>query len=359
MSHVIILPFIIFAVFAIIGSLCGYYLKIPMGTVLGATVMVGVGKSLQLIEFQPSNYLSFLVQISLGIMIGLSFTKLSKKQLSKLNKSLVFVMVVVIIMTVSTGFIVSYFNSVTVPVAVLSSAPGGMVEMATMAGALGLEVPAVIFLHFVRLLIVMVIFPHIIGRITKISEPESPALKKKRHSNMQNDINKTKISSGRPYLKYIVLILASLAAGLVGFITKLPLGPLLGAMALVIVINFKTEMYSPLPIRVKRLIQTFIGGSIGLTFTSETFQLLQKLVMPALLISLLTIVSSVILAFILTKWLKVDQITSVCGLAPAGMSEMVLIAEERNANVPTVVTMHLFRILTIVTIIPFIVQQLI
>lgn len=324
-----------------------------MGAVLGATLMVGVGKAMHWLEFEPSSTLSFFVQIALGIMIGLSFTKLSKKQFSRLNKSIVFVILVIIMMTVGTGAIVSSFDEVSLPVAVLSSAPGGMVEMATMAGALGLEVPAVIFLHFVRLLIVMVTFPYIISIFTDTSA-------KKQSTKNKQMPNKPDIKEEYPFipLKYLLLIVAALIAGLAGFMTGFPLGTLLGAMAIVIFINFKTEMYSPLPIRVKRMIQTFIGGSIGLTFTAETFYVLHTLIIPALLISLLTIVSAILLAMILTKLLKVDRTTSICGLAPAGMSEMVLIAEEEQANVPTVVTMHLFRILTIVTIIPIIVQQL-
>lgn len=341
---------------AITGAFIGYKLRIPMGAVLGAMLFVGTGKAFSLLHLESSDPFSFIVQVSLGLMIGLSFTRLSKQQFSQVRNSLIFVIVSVVTMTILTGYIVSFFPFVTRSVAILSSAPGGMVEMATMAEALDLEAPAVVFLHFIRLLIVMLVFPQIIKYFFKtIPVSDRPGLDL---TMGQPPLEKKDEKTKEIMRKYTILVIAALTGAFVGFLTGFPIGALLGSLITVVVINLKTGRYRSLPITVKRGIQTLIGGSIGLNFSKETFLILPKLIAPALVITIMTIVFALIFASLLSKFLKVDYLTAVCGLAPAGMSEMVLIAEHYQVNIPTVVTMHLFRIITIVTLIPVIVYSL-
>ncbi|OLO27862.1 hypothetical protein BTR23_18800 [Alkalihalophilus pseudofirmus] len=159
--------------------------------------------------------------------------------------------------------------------------------------------------------------------------------------------------------KTILLLVIALVGGGLGYLTNFPIGALLGTLILIVVFNLKFELFTPLPIRKKRLIQMLIGGSIGLTFSGETFAVLSTLWLPALIIASLTIVFSFLLSILLCKILKFDFISALCSLAPAGMSEMLLIAEKHGAYIPAVVTMHLFRIITIITIIPIIVYLVI
>src|SRR5699024_8469825 len=136
--------------------------KIPMGTILGAMLVVGMGQVLDLFELAPNKSISFVVQIALGTMIGLNFERMNRDQFKKVAKSLLFIVISVIVMTITVAKIVSKFTNIDYSLLLLSSAPGGMVEMATMANALQLDAPAVIFLHFIRLLLVMLVFPYII-----------------------------------------------------------------------------------------------------------------------------------------------------------------------------------------------------
>lgn len=340
----------------------GILLRIPMGTIIGAMVFVGVGKSFSLIQMESSIPLSFLVQVSLGAMIGLSFTKLARDQLKNLSKSIVFIVISVMAMTVITGGIISIFPSVSLPVAILSSAPGGMVEMATMAEALGLEAPAVIFLHFIRLLIVMLLYSRIIEYVSGIQGSSQEVKAELRVTEAKHDANtdnqtKEYRSSFIP-MDVLLLVFVALLGGMSGYLTGFPIGALLGTLFAVITIKFLTNKYSTMPLTLKRCVQTFVGANIGLSFTNETFLILPKLLLPGLLLTLLTVTFSLILAYLLSRFLNVDKLTAVCGLAPAGMSEIVIIAESHQVNITTIVTMHLFRIITIVTCIPVIVYQL-
>ncbi|WP_100401143.1 AbrB family transcriptional regulator [Bacillus sp. FJAT-44742] len=152
-----------FIVLGLLGGGIGYLLRIPMGTILGAMLAVGTGRVMGWITMEPSEVVTFLVQLALGIMIGLSFYQLNKGQLKRAGKGLLFIIIAVVFMTCSVAFMVYFFTGLDKAIAILSSAPGGMVEMATMAEALNLEAPGVIFLHFIRLLLVMLVFPYIIS----------------------------------------------------------------------------------------------------------------------------------------------------------------------------------------------------
>ena len=156
----------IYLLTAIFGGLTGLLLRIPMGTIMGAMLFVGLAKAFSIITLEPTSILSFLVQISLGTMIGLSFTKLTKSQLKQIRYSILFIVISVILTTIVTGLVVSRITPISTPIAILSSAPGGMVEMATMAVALNLAAPLVIFLHFIRLLLVMIAYPYLIKYIS-------------------------------------------------------------------------------------------------------------------------------------------------------------------------------------------------
>lgn len=343
---------LIFICLMVVGSFIGYRLRIPMGAILGAMVFVGAGKALSILTLASSTPLSFLVQTLLGIMIGLSFNRLTKKQFIEVRNSLIFVIVSVIVMTLTTGYMISFFPMLSRSIAFLSSAPGGMVEMATMANALGLEAPSVIFLHFIRLLLVMLIFPQIIKYSYYVM---NPAVKPSINKNIADRNSDKQENTVR---KYYLLLLVAGSGAFLGYFTQFPIGTLLGSLTAVIIVNFKTGWFRPLSTAAKRGIQTLVGGNIGLSFSSETFLMLPKLMIPALVVTVLTIAFSLALSFILSRTLHVDFLTALCGLAPAGMSEMVIISEQFNVNISTVVTMHLFRIITIVTIIPIIVYNL-
>lgn len=338
----------------ITGSFIGYRLKIPMGSVLGAMLLVGAGKALSVLTLVSNTPLSFLVQLLLGMMIGLSFKRLSKKQFIEVRNSLVFVIFSVVLMTILTGYIVSSFPVLSLAVSILSSAPGGMVEMATMANALELEAPIVIFLHFIRLLLVMLLFPQIIKYFYTLQKLSLNQLNTTQPVVNEGAENKMNTASD-----YFLLVMVASIGAVLGYLTQFPIGALLGSLLMVIVVNLKTNQFGSLPVSVKRGIQTLIGGNIGLTFSSETFLILPQLIVPALVITTLTIAFALLLSFLLSRIARIDYLTALCGLAPAGMSEMVLIAEHYHANIPTVVTMHVFRIITIIVVIPLLVYNLI
>lgn len=154
-----IIQFLFFLTLCFVGGVLGNKLKLPVGYIIGAMLAVGMAKTFQWLTIETSIVMSFMMQVTLGLMVGLTFLKLSIEQLRKLATSLVVITFSVFILTIGIGLLLSNFDTLSPNVALLSAAPGGMIEMATIAKTLSLHAPVVIMLHLTRVLAVMTIFP--------------------------------------------------------------------------------------------------------------------------------------------------------------------------------------------------------
>lgn len=117
----------------------------------------------------------------------------------------------------------------------------------------------------------------------------------------------------------------------------------------------KTNQLPKLSDKGKTMIQTLIGANIGLTFSGETFTMFKEIWLAAIIIPLLHILSALFLAFLLHRLLKFGIITAPLSTTPAGLSEMSILADKYHTSIPMVVTIHLFRVLIIVSFLPLII----
>ena len=106
--------------------------------------------------------LSFFTQTLLGLMLGLSLRKMSKSEIKRLYLSLIVVLLGIILMTFCTGLIIYYFVRLNLKEVLLSSTPGGIAQMATLAQALGLNAPLVVAMHIFRVIFILSLFPIIL-----------------------------------------------------------------------------------------------------------------------------------------------------------------------------------------------------
>jgi membrane AbrB-like protein len=164
--------FVLFLLIAFIGAYVGRLLRLPMGSLIGAMFAVGLSKNFLLLAFEPSKTLSFFIQVLLGLMLGLTFIKLEKEQLKKISFSLIVITVGVMTMTFGTGVLINLFTDLDINTSILSTAPGGIGEMATAAQALSLNAPIVTILQLSRVIIIMAILPIILQYIHKKIEKE-------------------------------------------------------------------------------------------------------------------------------------------------------------------------------------------
>ncbi|WP_019152662.1 AbrB family transcriptional regulator [Robertmurraya massiliosenegalensis] len=168
--------FFLFLMIAAVGGIIGALAKLPLGTMIGAMFAVGISKHFEILSFQTSTPLTFIVQLLLGTMFGLSFIKLTKEQIKKLFFSFSFIIFSVILMSVGTGFLVAKLTFLDLGASILASSPGGIPEMAITAKALELQAPIIVVIHLIRVIVVMSFFTILLNyfyKRTKASEPET------------------------------------------------------------------------------------------------------------------------------------------------------------------------------------------
>ncbi|MGM8215050.1 AbrB family transcriptional regulator [Bacillaceae bacterium W0354] len=155
--------------------------------------------------------------------------------------------------------------------------------------------------------------------------------------------------------KWLLVIVLALLGGYLGYLSNFPLGTLLGSLFAVGSIQFVKKNLPIVPVNVKKAIQSVIGGSIGLAFTTHTFDSLTSIWKLAIIVPVLQILFAFVLTIILYKIFHFDIVTSFCSSAPAGMSEITIISEDYGANMPVVIMIHTVRVVVIVTGIPLII----
>lgn len=149
---------IMFLIFAYIGGTLGIKLKLPAGALLGSMFLIGILKMTNMFEFaEVSPILRVASKMALGTMIGLMFTKdilnLPIKQLF----SFVLVGLSSILSAVLLAFVFDLFGALPFITALISSTPGGIAEMLTLADEVDVNTQAVVMMHLIRFVTLMLL----------------------------------------------------------------------------------------------------------------------------------------------------------------------------------------------------------
>ncbi|MFV8830515.1 AbrB family transcriptional regulator [Alkalihalobacterium sp. APHAB7] len=157
------------------------------------------------------------------------------------------------------------------------------------------------------------------------------------------------------FKKFLETVLLGLVGGYVFGLANLPLPWVLGPLTFVMLWQgfSKRKVNWPNPIKQTGLI--ILGIYFGLYFTAETFLTIGPYFLPFLVVTTLIISVSIVVSTLVTKWIEVDQVTSVFGSIPGGLTEMVIASESLNAKSSLVVIFQTVRLLTVLFIVPTII----
>lgn len=155
--------------------------------------------------------------------------------------------------------------------------------------------------------------------------------------------------------KIFYTLLAAGCGGFIGMKLKIPAGALIGAMIFVAIYNIYTG-HGTIPSKFNLVAQIVVGGMIGLNFTMDTVMGLKKLIVPALILVLGLTLFSICLGFAISKFTGLDLTTALFSCSPGGLTDMALISEAYGAETPKVVSLHLMRLITVITVLPLVIK---
>jgi len=156
-------------------------------------------------------------------------------------------------------------------------------------------------------------------------------------------------------IKFIVTIFIALIGSNIMVKLKVPAGALIGAVLAVglfqIIIG---KAYVP---SVFKTISSLITGSfLGSRITKNDIRSLKKIPVSAAIMLFGMFSYNGICAYVLSRFCKMDVVTSFLATAPGGMSEMSLVAIDMNANSAMVSSIQVIRIIIVTTTTPFILR---
>ena len=157
-------------------------------------------------------------------------------------------------------------------------------------------------------------------------------------------------------IKYLEIFFISCIAGWVFSIIGIPLPWTLGPLVTVIILEnyFKREVFWQ--VRFRSIGMLFLGYVMGSPFNMETCIYILEHLEIILLMTFVTIIVSLLGGVIVNRFTGVSLATSLIGSIPGGLSQMAIVSEEIKESDPTaVILMQTVRVLTTVSVIPFLV----
>ncbi|MGE6613056.1 AbrB family transcriptional regulator [Peribacillus sp. NPDC076916] len=279
--------------------------------------------------------------IIVGYSIGISFTKSSLSDMISHLPSMLILTTLIVLVCVCSAFVMSKYSGVDYPTSLTSSIPGGLSQIVVFAEEMkGIDITTVTFFHVTRVIMVVFLVPLLIF---------SPIFAAK----STNDSSDNVIPEWSDLFPLIFLFaLICFLAARIGKIFKLPAPYFLGPVIAVAAVGLFGLQGPPLPPSLLDISQFMVGGYIGLLLKPEQLDNKRKTLLLALMNGLILICATIFFSFLLTQYYDLSTITGFLSLAPGGMDQMGIIAQEVNADVSTVTSYQLFRMAFIYVAVP-------
>jgi membrane AbrB-like protein len=284
-------------------------------------------------------------QIILGFVMGRSFSPEAGREIIHSFPAMFVTTVLIIAFTMLCGHIMSRHSSFSYSSCILGNIPGGMTQTALLCDEIeDADVSAVTILQTIRLLTVIFLVPFLVLHSTSALSALS-----------QNNQGIPAAPVFEHYPLLVLYILLSALAGLGARKIRIPTPYLLGPMLVVAVPSLIGVQAPHMPSVVVSAAQACFGAYLGNTIDIGKMEEYKKLLPFAFGITFAVIALSMLAGYILTLITHMDLLTAFLATAPGGMSEMAVTAISVKADLPTVTSYQLFRVLFInLLTIPFV-----
>ncbi|TKH09306.1 AbrB family transcriptional regulator [Peribacillus simplex] len=282
--------------------------------------------------------------IIVGYSIGISFTKSSLSDMISHLPSMLILTTLIVLVCACSAFVMSKYSGIDYPTSLTSSIPGGLSQIVVFAEEMkGIDITTVTFFHVTRVIMVVFLVPLLI--ISPIFAANS--------TNDSSKLTDNVIQEWSDLFPLIFLFaLICFLAARIGKIFKLPAPYFLGPVIVAAAIGLLGLQGPPLPPSLLDISQFMVGGYIGLLLKPEQLNNKRKTLLLALMNGLILICATMFFSFLLTQYYDLSTITGFLSLAPGGMDQMGIIAQEVNADVSTVTSYQLFRMAFIYAAVP-------
>jgi len=154
------------------------------------------------------------------------------------------------------------------------------------------------------------------------------------------------------FIRIIETLLISLIGGIIFSILNIPLPFILGAICFTVI----WKVFSKRDIYVSNVMKDIgfiiLGLNFGLYFTLETFKVASLYMIPYIIFTFILIGFCIVLGYMITKWVKIDKVSSIFSCIPGGLSEMVIASESLGGKSSYVAIFQTIRLITVLSTVP-------
>ncbi|HMM22239.1 MAG TPA: AbrB family transcriptional regulator [Selenomonadales bacterium] len=328
---------ITFAV-GLVGGLLFSFLYIPLPWMLGPLAGITLLSSCTKITAHWPNGLRNAGLLVLGYLMGRPFTPAAGQQILHQLPLMLGMTAILMLFSLAIGQFTARRTGMSLSSCVLGTVPGGLSQMVLLGEEIpGVDAAIVTFMQTVRLIMVVSTIPFLLSR--GFAGEAAPPLP-------QPPVADASLEFLLPYA--VAVIVGALAATWLRLPTPYLLGPILATCVLVL-----SGLPAPaLPSRVTVAAQLFVGIYMGVRIKLDNITQCRAVVPYTLFNVGGVLLLSLGLGYGLAKYTSASLVTGFLSTAPGGMTEMGLAALLYGADLTTVISYHLFRLLFILLIVP-------
>ena len=273
-----------------------------------------------------------LAQVAIGLAIGLRFTPAVLAATAFLLPEMIGATLYLMFVTTVAALLLRPLAGVDPVTAFFATAAGGVADMATVAQRFGGAPSSVAVVHAMRVSLVVALVPFIVFYLG-----ETPALP-------------LGLPQDAGHIGFLILGLLT-AYGVAVLLKQTPLpnpwlvGPILAGMA----IGLADLVAISVPGWLIIAAQIMLGTWLGCQFRRDLLAALPRVTASAVAISGFMVVAAALGAVVLADIADLPFSTAFLSLAPAAVTEMVLVAKLMNLDAETVAAFHVMRIMIVST----------
>ena len=337
------------------GGIVFQKLKIPAGPLVGALTVVGLLNIFTGRMFMPSKAKIFAQAVS-GLFIGMSVNMNTVRNLKKLIKPAILLVVIIETVCLFIGILLSKVSGLDEVTSLFCVAPGGMMDMTLFCMDLGGDSSVVAVLQVIRLLSVYFISMPIAKYISQkgigATRPDADIPEDK----VEETTEKTaEIDAAEKRKRIAFSACVAACGGALGYVlaqlADFSSLVLITSMVVSATVNIKTGRLM-MPRKVRYFAQILSGSLIGLNMTYESLMRIKAALIPAIFVCISFVLLNILLAFVIHRSSGLDMPTAMLSSSAGGATESALVAMDFGARPAIVSVLQVTRLACTTAIYP-------
>ena len=330
------------------------FLRFPTPAFLGALTAAGALNYFYLYPVDLSLVtVSFLAKVGLGVTLGRRFDRTVILALRELPVPALVTAVWMMGASLLSGFVLHAWSDLPLNTALIGSAAGGVMEMAVFAMALGANAVTVTFIQLFRLIVSVMVIPWIArGWSRHLRTQGLPVGNRTAPTPVYG--TQGRFNAGL----YALMAAAALTGGWCFEHLGVPAGAMIGSMAGAALVVAPSGRACPVTPHLGSLCQMALGAVMARSMTHDIIVALGELFLPLFLPTVTLMLLCLTLSFVLNRLAGWDSVTCLLATMPAGLMQVVPLAEEVGADVVKVAMMHTVRLISIIVFLPWIITAI-